>query len=133
MAIPNDSQWQRITVPATGTGSFYFVDTATPCLAFQTLPVNPATDIQAPLVFWSNASPRTFDASMPGPPNTPVTSSGHAYVWVQDTSFSGTIVPASAFVTSSLYNLGNVGAQHMLVRVPSVVGGDVIVITNRKG
>jgi hypothetical protein len=133
MAIPNDNQWKRQTIAATGTGSFYFVDTATPCLAIQTFPISPATDVQAPLVFYSNVNPRSFDASMPGDPNTPVTSSAHAYVWAQDTSFSGTIVGASAFLTSSLYNIGNVGAQHLLVKVPSVVGGDVVVAVNRKG
>jgi len=133
MAIPNDNQWVPITIPATGTGSFYFTDTATPCLAIQTFPANPATDLQAPLVFYSNANPRAHDPSIPGLPNTPVTSSAHAYLWVQDTAFSGTIVGASAFLTSSLYNLGNVGAQHLLVKVPSVVGGLAFVIVNRKG
>jgi hypothetical protein len=62
-----------------------------------------------------------------------VTSSQHAYVWAQDLAFSGTIVPASSFVTSSLYNLGNVGARAMKVLVPSVAGGDVVVQINRKG
>lgn len=133
MAIPNGNDYQRKTVTATGTGSYYFVDIASPYVAIQTIPILPATDVQAPLVFYSNVSPKTWDAGMPGDANTPVTSSQHAYVWVRDAAFSGSIVPASAFLTSSLYNLGNVGAQHLRVDVPSVVGGEVVVHVNRKG
>ncbi len=133
MAIPNDTQWQRKTVAATGTGSFFFNDTATPYMAIQTIPILPATDIQAPIVSWSNVNPKGYDAAITGEANSAVTGSDRGYVWAVDTSFSGTIVPASAFLTSSLYNIGNVGAQHMRIQVPSVAGGEIVVLCNRKG
>lgn len=134
MAIPNGNVWQRKTIAATGTGSYYFTDIATPYLAIQVIPILPATGIELTNVFYSNVSPRDWDPGMPGDPNTPVTSSQHAYVWAgPDPAFSGTVVPPSAFLTSSLYNLGNIAAAHVRVDVGSKAGGEVIVQVNRKG
>lgn len=133
MAFPNDTLWQRKTVPATGTGSFYFMDMATPYVALQTLPVLSTTDITYVALYESNVSPRCHDPSIPGDANTPVTSSQHAYVWVQNTAFSGTVTPASAFITSSLYDLSQVASKHIRLDVGSIVGGDVTVYINRKG
>ena len=134
MSIPSSTVYRRITVAATGTGSLFFQDVATPYAAIQVFPVLPATSIDLVRVFYSNVSPKNHDPSIPGDVNSPVTSSQHSYVWAgPDPQFSGTIVPASAFVTSSLYNLGNVAAKHMRVDVGSVAGGDVWVYLNRKG
>lgn len=126
---------QQVTVPATGTGSVYFTDVATPYASLQLFPLLAATDVQVPQLFYSNVGPRApgGPTGIQGDPNTPVTSSLFKYVWAgPDASFSGTIVPASAFLTSSIYNIGNLSARYLRVDVPSVVGGVVYVALNRK-
>lgn len=134
MAIPNATRFYRNTIPATGTGSFYFENVATPYAAIQVIPILPATSIEFTNLYYSNVSPKDYDGSMPGDANTAVTSSQHAYVWAgPDPAFSGTITVASAFLTSSLYNVGNLAAKHLRVDLGSKTGGEVVVYVNRKG
>ena len=132
-----------VTIPATGTGSFYWTNLMGPWVSFQVVKLGGPATIDGMDYAESNFSTEDVPGSSQFLLKTPLTAScGNpgAYVsssagagvvdpysmyWFLDSTFSGTLMTGSATDNSGsqVFQLGNVSAAHSRVRVYSKVGG----------
>lgn len=136
-----------LTIPATGTGSFYWTNLMGPWVSFQVLKMGGAATLDGIDFAVSNFSTEDVLGSAQYPLKTPLTSSaGNPGAWVSssagagvsdpyspywfvDPTFSGTLMTGSATDASSslVFDLGQQkgarGGMHSRVRLYSKAGG----------
>lgn len=127
---------KTLSLGATTTGSDSFSLYASPYYAVQVYATGSAGSVEFVQAYYSNFEIQDVagaQADHPGSdPTGALTGSGYDKYWVQDTSFSGTVMTEGGGAQSLGWTLGNVGYKFGRIKFGTRTGGTFILAKNRK-